>query len=219
MTHMYYPTKCMQEISIDLKNLSWGTPNYLTIVETYSRMLFVYPLKRTTYEDIERCLLDFFAQYGSSLRVRSDNGSPFNSKKFQQFLRRFNIFHDLSTAYYPQGDSLVESAQKTLAEVSPTRKQKPPKIMSIMCALVLFPKTSFHIVCWAELRSRFFSEGNPVSPTFSQTTSKRPRRSNVKSSKTNIDRTSSESNKNERTKPTISGIRDHTTFYQGIKCG
>lgn len=114
-TSMYYCANPLDEIHIDFKNLSWGCPNYLCIQDSYSRFLWAFPMRRTTFADVEQVLLRFFSEVGVPIRIRSDSGSPMNSKAWTEFMKKFNIMSDRSIPYKPSTDGLIESSMRTIA--------------------------------------------------------------------------------------------------------
>ncbi|VVC36912.1 Integrase, catalytic core,Ribonuclease H-like domain,Reverse transcriptase domain,Aspartic peptidase [Cinara cedri] len=87
---------------------------FLIIEDAYSKWLEVFkvPVNGAQYSiDIFRNL---FARYGLPEYLVTDNGPPFTSVHFQQFLRDNRIGHRTSSPYYPQSNGQVESGVKII---------------------------------------------------------------------------------------------------------
>ena len=57
---------------------------------------------------------NIISRFGCPARIVTDNAQAFKSAMFVKFCQRYNITLTHSTAYYPQGNDLVESSNKTL---------------------------------------------------------------------------------------------------------
>ncbi|UYV79931.1 K02A2.6-like [Cordylochernes scorpioides] len=67
---------------------------YLLVVDTNSNWIEVFPVRGTRY-GLPQCLV-------------SDNGPPFNSLEFKEFLRKHNVYHLTSPAYNPSSNEIAE---------------------------------------------------------------------------------------------------------------
>lgn len=91
--------------------------NILAIIDNFSRYCEVHIITKTTSEFIINCLNQWIKAYGSPKRVLSDNGPQFTSHSFAEFLNLNKITHVKSTPYNPNGNGLVENANRTIGEV------------------------------------------------------------------------------------------------------
>ncbi|UYV65648.1 hypothetical protein LAZ67_3004952 [Cordylochernes scorpioides] len=99
---------------------SLGGAKYLyVIVDSYSRRIFVYFLK--SKEDA----FDFFVEFKNHREnetnvkiknVRSDNGTEFANKKFNEFFRNEGIHHQRTVPYSPQSNGIAERTNHTLLD-------------------------------------------------------------------------------------------------------
>ncbi|UYV72012.1 hypothetical protein LAZ67_9001549, partial [Cordylochernes scorpioides] len=99
---------------------SLGGANYLyVIVDSYSRRIFVYFLK--SKEDAFDFLVEFKNHRENETNViiknvRSDNGTEFANKKFNEFFRNEGIHHQRKVPYSPQSNGITERTKHTLLD-------------------------------------------------------------------------------------------------------
>ena len=68
------------------------------------------------------CLISFLennilSRFGCPQKLITDNAAPFKSKKIVDFCNKYHITLGHSTSYYPQGNGLVESSNKSLVNI------------------------------------------------------------------------------------------------------
>ena len=61
---------------------------------------------------------NIISRFGCPARIITDNAQAFKSAKFMNSCQQYNIILSHSTAYYPQGNGLAESSNKTLVRAS-----------------------------------------------------------------------------------------------------
>jgi hypothetical protein len=66
---------------------------------------------------IEFLLSNIMSRFGCPMKIVTDNAKAFTSSKFVKFYSDYNIILSHSTAYYPQGNGLVESSNKSLIRI------------------------------------------------------------------------------------------------------
>lgn len=90
----------------------------LAIVDYFSKWLELLALPDIKAETIAvRLVEDVFSRYGLPESLHSDQGSQFESALFQEVCKLFGIQKTRTTPYHPQGDGLVERANRTVKEV------------------------------------------------------------------------------------------------------
>ena len=57
------------------------------------------------------------ARFGCPRRIVTNNAASFKSKKMINFCHKYHISLNHSTAYYPQGNGLAESSNKSLVRI------------------------------------------------------------------------------------------------------
>ena len=75
----------------------------------------------TTSQRIIAVLRDMFSSYGLPEEVVSDNGPPFVSHDFSNFMKMNGIKHTLTPPYHPASNGATESSVQTLKQA--LRKQ------------------------------------------------------------------------------------------------
>lgn len=60
---------------------------------------------------------NILSHFGSPNKLITDNAAAFKSKRMIEFCSKYNITLGHSTAYYPQGNGLAESLNKSLVNI------------------------------------------------------------------------------------------------------
>ena len=109
------PMDCLQiDIQGPYIRSTKGNKNIIVITDHFTR-LFSKAVKQATTKDIIRFVQKVIEENGLPLIIQSDQGTPFMSRKFQEFLRSYKIQHKISTPYHPKTtQGLVERANQTL---------------------------------------------------------------------------------------------------------
>ena len=99
------PTKNLEKVSIDLMGPlptgRGGTHYILAILDTFSKFIKLYALKRaTTKAIINRLTEDYIPEVGKPDAIISDNGTQFTSKVWTTKLTELNIKTVYSTKYH-----------------------------------------------------------------------------------------------------------------------
>jgi transposase InsO family protein len=103
-----------------MKYTSIGGSNYfLTFIDDYSRMTFVYFLK--SKDEVFEKFKEFKAlvenQCGKKIKcLRNDNGGEYTSHLFTKFLKDNGIRHQKTVPYTPQQNGVAERANRTIVE-------------------------------------------------------------------------------------------------------
>ena len=112
------PQGIWQEISIDF----WGpTPDgiyALVIIDDYSRFPIVEFTTSTSADTVIPLLDKVFSEWGIPFELRTDNGPPFQSAKFEEFCRWIGVRHRKITPLWPQANGEAERFMKNLNKVS-----------------------------------------------------------------------------------------------------
>ena len=96
-----------------------GSKYFLTFVDDYSRMGFIYFLKSKS--EVFQHFKNFKSMVenhknGSIKYLRSDNGGEFCSKEFENYLRSVGIIHQTTNSYTPEQNGMSERLNRTLVE-------------------------------------------------------------------------------------------------------
>ena len=79
-----------------------------TIWEFASRMT------TKTAETVIQKLTQLFSQYGNPKSLTTDNGPPFSSEVFAQFMSTQRVEHITSSPHYPKSNGFIERQVKTM---------------------------------------------------------------------------------------------------------
>ena len=96
-----------------LPRTSAGNEYLLTIMCAATRFPEVIPLRNIKTQSVVKALLKFFAQFGLPKSVRSDQGSNFTARLFDQVMAELGIVHYCSSAYHPQSQGALERYHQT----------------------------------------------------------------------------------------------------------
>ncbi len=86
----------------------------LTVIDLYSRFPEAFVLRDGLSGEIVTRLRSMFARFGFPRRLRSDNGTPFVSQEFENFMQTCGIEHITTPLYYPEANATVERFHGTL---------------------------------------------------------------------------------------------------------
>jgi hypothetical protein len=97
---------------------SKGHMYILTATDYFTKWPEAVALKKVDAEELIRFLKDnILSRFGVPDKFITDNGSIFIGSKFTEFCGQYGIIMGQSSNYYPQGNGLVESTNKTLVQI------------------------------------------------------------------------------------------------------
>ena len=86
---------------------------YILICDYFSKCPFMFSCK-TSWGSLKDCLIDLFSNKGFPKEIISDNGSPFNSQEFTDYLSSHGVKHTTSSPHYPQSNGFIERHIQTV---------------------------------------------------------------------------------------------------------
>jgi hypothetical protein len=89
----------------------------LTATDYFTKWIEAIPTRSASHKVIISFLEDIIARFGCPSKIITDNASPFRSEPLVKFCEQFGIALIHSTPYYPQGNSLAESSNKSLIKL------------------------------------------------------------------------------------------------------
>lgn len=107
----HYPSKPWERLHLDYLGPFKGKM-YLIVVDAHSKWLEIFETKSTSAKLAIDNLRQLFARFGLPRSVHSDNGPPFNSLEFKNFLSCNGIKQTTSAPYHPQSNGQAESSVK-----------------------------------------------------------------------------------------------------------
>jgi transposase InsO family protein len=90
----------------------------LTATNYFTKWIKVVPCKQATNSVIIKFLeANILSRFGFPRKIIADNATTFRSKRLIEFCSQYHITFGHSTTYYPQGNCLVESSNKSLVNI------------------------------------------------------------------------------------------------------
>lgn len=101
-----------EELGIDFFHLD--NTNHIMVVDYHSKFVEIKKLSSTNSESVTNSLTQIFRTHGLPSTIHSDNGPPFDSSSFREFIERYNMKHVTSSPLYPKSNGMVERAIQTV---------------------------------------------------------------------------------------------------------
>ena len=107
-------TQLVVDIVGPLPKSKSGYQYLLTVIDRSTRFPEVIPVRSIKSQIILRHLMDFFSKFGLPREIQSDRGTNFTSRIFEERLKELGIRHNLSAAYHPESQGVLERLHSTL---------------------------------------------------------------------------------------------------------
>jgi transposase InsO family protein len=89
----------------------------LTATDYFTKWIEAIPTRSASHKVIIGFLEDIIARFGCPKRIITDNAASFKAEPLIKFCEQFGISLIHSTPYYPQGNGLAESSNKSLIKI------------------------------------------------------------------------------------------------------
>lgn len=108
--------KAWDIISIDILELpKFSENNYLLVCQDFfTKWLEAIPIKNQNSNTIVDALMNIFCRLGFPRKIHSDQGRNFESWLFKEMCSKIGIEKSRTTPYHPQGNGLVERANRSI---------------------------------------------------------------------------------------------------------
>ncbi len=107
-----WPDRPWSRLHIDYAGPFMGKM-FLIVIDAHSKWMEVFPLNNATSHQTVEKLRQAFACHGLPDKVVSDNGTPFTSAEFSEFMTKNGILHIRTAPYHPSSNGLAERAVRT----------------------------------------------------------------------------------------------------------
>ena len=99
------------------------------------------------------------------LKLKSDNGPPFTSKEFKDYLAKLGLEHETSTPEWPQGNSEADAFMKPLAKAIKTTRSEYCNWVQELSRFLLSYRTTPHCSTNVPSAQLLFNRSPERSPT------------------------------------------------------
>jgi hypothetical protein len=89
----------------------------LTTTDFFTKWIEAIPTRSTSHKVIIGFLEDLITRFGCPRKIVTDNATSFKAELLVRFYEQFRINLIHSTPYYPQGNGLAESSNKSLIRI------------------------------------------------------------------------------------------------------
>ena len=114
----HFPWEWIQiDLSGPKKRTSKGNEYILVIIDVFTSMVLLRPLKSKDAKEVGEALLKVFADHGFPKIIQSDNGSEFDNKIISDIVEKAAIEKRFSSAYKPPTNGLVERAVGSMSQL------------------------------------------------------------------------------------------------------
>ncbi|XP_049886623.1 uncharacterized protein K02A2.6-like [Pectinophora gossypiella] len=111
-----YVTEPWSRLHVDFLGPFHGK-TFFVLIDSTSKWLEVFLMPRTTASAVIKVLRETFARFGLPKEVVSDNGPPFSSKEYVDFMNTNGIKLTYSPIYHPSSNGAAEGAVKLCKRV------------------------------------------------------------------------------------------------------
>lgn len=105
----HYPSKPWERLHLDYFGPIRGKM-FLIVVDAHTKWLEAFEVGSTSAKQAIVHLRDLFARFGLPVTCHSDNGPPFTSLEFKQFLKSNGVIQTFSPPYHAQSNGQAENS-------------------------------------------------------------------------------------------------------------
>ncbi|XP_061722555.1 uncharacterized protein K02A2.6-like isoform X1 [Cydia pomonella] len=112
----HWPSRAYERVHIDFLG-PLDSRTYMVSIDARSKWIEVSCMTRTTADCVISKLLESWSRWGIPKQIVSDNGPPFSSKQFNDFLEKNCVRHIYSAPYHAASNGAAEAAVKLIKKV------------------------------------------------------------------------------------------------------
>lgn len=99
----------------------------VTLVDAFTRYVYLKPVKSTKSHNSIRALSEYFGIFGVPRRLISDRGTSFTSASFKRFMHDKSIKHILNAVATPRANGQVEQYNKVIIDALTAKSVGSPE--------------------------------------------------------------------------------------------
>ena len=96
---------------------SGGNEYILVAIDYVSKWLDAQALRTNDARVVIYFLKKLFVRFGIPKALISDRGTPFCNAQMEKIMKRYGVYHQLSTAYHPQTNGQVENTNRAIKRI------------------------------------------------------------------------------------------------------
>ncbi|XP_037303260.1 uncharacterized protein K02A2.6-like isoform X1 [Manduca sexta] len=104
-----------EKVGIDF--LQFKGQTIVVVEDYYSNYIEIANVSSTGAKALINVLKPIFSRHGIPVKIMSDNGPPYSSQEFKQFIDSWGICHTTSSPYLSRSNGLVESGVKIIKRI------------------------------------------------------------------------------------------------------
>ena len=116
----------------------------MVVIDAYSRYPEVEIIQSTTTTAVISTFQRIFARHGYPEELTTDNGSPFNTVEFTEYLAEHGVRHRRITPYCPQANGEAERFMKTVTKAIRTANSEGKRWQSELDMFLLNYRSTPH---------------------------------------------------------------------------
>lgn len=137
-----WPSRPWSRLHLDF--LSHAGMTYLIIIDACSKWIEAIKMTRTTAQAVITVLREIWARFGLPKQVVSDNGPPFSSSEFSEFLAGNGIEQIFSAPYHPASNGAAENAVKICKRAIKKALKQGVEVHTALCRFLLAYRNTEH---------------------------------------------------------------------------
>ena len=140
----YTPEKPHEEVSADFKGPLSDGSYCLVFVDLFSRYPVVYFSTTTSFDANKKHFVNYIANNGKPVYIKTDGGPPFNGHRFAEFLEKLGIKHKKIIPYHPQSNAEVETFNRTISKAIKVAEIKNTNVRDEIMAALMAKRATPH---------------------------------------------------------------------------
>ncbi|XP_053619962.1 uncharacterized protein K02A2.6-like [Plodia interpunctella] len=138
-----WPNRPWSRVHLDFLGPIFGK-TYLVLVDAMSKWIEVCQVSSTAATGTIGKISELFSRWGLPKQIVTDNGPPFFSAEFANFVSSQGIEHIFSPPYHPASNGLAENAVKSLKRVIKKASAEKQDIDKALCTFLLHYRNTEH---------------------------------------------------------------------------
>ncbi|KAG7294695.1 hypothetical protein JYU34_022957 [Plutella xylostella] len=138
-----WPDRPWSRLHLDFLGPIEGS-TYLVLVDACSKWIEIWKMNSTSARNVIAKLRESFARFGLAKQIVTDNGPPFSSNEFIQFLTNNGIKSIHSAPYHPASNGAAENAVRTCKKVIKKALIQGVDVETALCRFLLIYRNTEH---------------------------------------------------------------------------